>query len=193
MNNPSQLGFATVISSPQQFDIYSRLLVERIIFLRGELTEEVANLIIAQMLFLDAEDPDKDIALYINSNGGALTTALAVYDVVTQLRSNISTVCIGNVSATATLLLSSGTKGKRYALPNARISIRQPILSTEGKASDIEIAAKEFLYLKESINNILAANTLQSVEKIKLDTERDLVMNPLEAKTYGLIDSIIQK
>lgn len=192
MNNPSQIGFATVISTPQQFDIYSRLLVERIIFLRGELTEEVANLIIAQMLFLDAEDPDKDIALYINSNGGALTTALAVYDVITQLRSNISTVCIGNVSATATLLLSSGTKGKRYALPNARISIRQPILSTEG-TSDIEIAAKEFIYLKESINNILVTNTNQSIEKIKLDTERDLVMNALEAKTYGLIDTIIQK
>jgi ATP-dependent Clp protease protease subunit len=191
--NSSQIGFASIIQLPQQFDVYSRLLAERIIFLRGDLTEEVANLTIAQMMFLDAEDPDKDITLYINSNGGAFTTVLGIYDAITQLRSDVATVCIGNASATAAFLLSSGTKGKRYALPNARITIRQALSSIEGKATDVEVAAKEIMYLKESINKILAANTSQSIEKIKLDAERDLVMSAEEAKAYGLIDSIIQK
>lgn len=191
--NPLQLGFASVIQLPQQFDIYSRLLADRIIFLRGELTKEVANLIVAQMLFMDAEDPDKDITLYINSSGGAFTTVLAIYDAITQIRTDVSTVCIGNATATAAFLLSSGTKGKRYALPNARITIRQAFLSAEGKATDIEVAAKEITYLKESINKILAANTNQSIDKIKLDAERDLVMSAEEAKAYGLIDNIIER
>jgi ATP-dependent Clp protease, protease subunit len=191
--NSSQIGFASIIQSPQQFDVYSRLLAERIIFLRGDLTEEIANLVIAQMMFLDAEDPNKDITLYINSSGGAFTTVLAIYDAITQLRCHVATVCIGNASATAAFLLSSGTKGKRYALPNARITIGQTFLSVEGKATNIEVAAKEIMYLKESINKILAANTLQSIEKIKLDSERDWVMNAEEARDYGLIDNIIQR
>ena len=133
------------------------------------------------------------ITLYINSSEGAFTTVLAIYDTISQIHADVSTVCIGNASATAALLLSSGTKGKRYALPNARITISQVSLSAEGKATDIEVAAKEVMYLKKSINKILVANTLQSIEKIQLDTERDLVMNAEEAKAYGLIDSIIQK
>ncbi|MFQ4146456.1 ATP-dependent Clp protease proteolytic subunit [Chlorogloeopsis sp. ULAP02] len=197
MNSPSQIGFATIIppsrQGEMQFDIYSRLLAERIIFLRGELTEEIANLIVAQMLFLDAEDPDKDITLYINSSGSSLTAALTLYDAMTQLRTDICTVCIGTAAATAAFLLSSGTKGKRYALPNARITIRQPSGSAEGKATEIEVAAREILYLRESMNRIIAANTGQPEERIKLDSERDFVMSAEQAKDYGLIDSIILK
>jgi ATP-dependent Clp protease protease subunit len=197
MNSPFQIGFATIIQPFQQgemqLDIYSRLLAERIIFLRGELTEEIGNLIVAQMLFLDAKDPDQDITLYINSSGGSLTAALAMYDTMTQLRTDICTVCIGTAVATAAFLLSSGTKGKRYALPNARITIRQPSGSAEGKATEIEVAAREILYLRESINRILAANIGQPEERIKLDSERDFVMSAEEAKAYGLVDNIIQK
>ena len=197
MNLPSQLGFATVIEpsnqGKQQFDIYSRLLAERIIFLQGEITEEKANLIVAQMLFLDAEDPDKDITLYLNSYGSSFTAALAVYDAMTQLRTDICTVCIGTAAATALFLLSSGTKGKRYALPNARISIRQPSGSAEGKANEIETVAKEILHLRQSINRIMAANTGQSIERIELDSQRDFFMNAEDAKAYGLVDSIIRK
>ncbi|WP_315787823.1 ATP-dependent Clp protease proteolytic subunit [Fischerella sp. JS2] len=197
MNSPSQIGFATIIQPSQQeeiqFDIYSRLLAERIIFLRGELTEEIANLIVAQMLFLDAKDPEQDTTLYINSSGGSLTAALAVYDTMTQLRTDICTVCIGNATATAAFLLCSGTKGKRYTLPNARITIRQPSTSTEGKATEIEVAATEILYLRETMNRIIAANTGQPEERIKLDSERDFVMSAEEAKAYGLVDNIIQK
>ncbi|MBE9049738.1 ATP-dependent Clp protease proteolytic subunit [Nostocales cyanobacterium LEGE 11386] len=175
------------------FDIYSRLLAERIIFLKGELTEEIANLIVAQMLFLDHEDADKDITLYINSSEGSVTAAMAVYDAINQLRPDICTVCIGAAAAMAAFLLSSGTKGKRLAVPNARITIRQPSGMTEGKASDIEVVAKEILYLRESINKILAINTGQTKERIELDSERDFFMSAEKAKAYGLIDGIIQK
>jgi ATP-dependent Clp protease protease subunit len=197
MKSSSQIGFATIIQPSQQgempLDIYSRLLAERIIFLRGELTEEIANLIVAQMLFLDAKDPEQDITLYINSSGGSLTAALAIYDTMTQLRTHMCTVCISTASATAAFLLSSGTKGKRYALPNARITIRQPSGSTEGKATEIEVAAREIVYLRETMNRIIAANTGQPEERIKLDSERDFVMSAEEAKAYGLVDNIIQK
>ncbi|PLZ89201.1 ATP-dependent Clp protease proteolytic subunit [Fischerella muscicola CCMEE 5323] len=197
MKSSSQIGFATIIQPSQQgempLDIYSRLLAERIIFIRGELTEEIANLIVAQMLFLDAKDPEQDITLYINSSGGSLTAALAIYDTMTQLRTYMCTVCIGTAAATAAFLLSSGTKGKRHALPNARITIRQPSGSTEGKATEIEVAAREIVYLRETMNRIIAANTGQPEERIKLDSERDFVMSAEEAKAYGLVDNIIQK
>ncbi len=175
------------------FDIYSRLLAERIIFLKGEMTEEIANLIVAQILFLDAEDPEKDITLYINSSGGSVTAAMAVYDTMNQIRTDVCTVCIGTAAAIGAFLLSSGTKGKRYALPNARITVRQPSGGIEGKASYLEIAAQEILYLKESINRILATNTGKSKEQIERDSERDFFMGAEEAKTYGLVDNIIMK
>lgn len=176
-----------------ELNIYSRLLAERIIFLQSEFTEELANLVVAQLLFLDAEDPNLDITLYINSSGGSLTSAMTVYDAINQIRSDICTVCIGTAASMGAFLLSSGTKGKRYALPNARITLRQPSGGTQGKASDIEVAAKEILYLKKSINRILASNTGQSEERIEIDSERDLFMSAEEAKAYGIVDSIITK
>lgn len=197
MNFSTQGNIPIVIQSSDKgertLDIYSRLLAERIVFLQGELTEETANLIVAQMLFLDAEDPKQDITLYINSSGGSVTAAMTVYDAMNQLRSKVCTVCIGTAASMGAFLLSSGAKGKRLALPNARIAIRQPSGGTQGKASDIEVAAKEILYLRESINTILAANTSQSKEQIELDSERDLFMSAEQAKAYGLVDSIITK
>ncbi|GAX40587.1 ATP-dependent Clp protease proteolytic subunit ClpP [Tolypothrix sp. NIES-4075] len=196
MNLPYQIGLATVISTKDKensFDIYSRLLAERIIFIKGELTEETANLIVAQMLFLDYEDPEKDITLYINSSGSSITAAMAVYDTISQIRTDVCTVCIGNAAAMGAFLLSSGTKGKRLALPNARITIRQLSGSSEGKATDIEVAAKEVLFLRESVNRIFAVNTGQSKEQIDSDSERDFFMSAEEALIYGLIDSIINK
>ena len=196
MNLPYKLGLANVIYTKDRensFDISSRLLAERIIFIKGELTEETANLIVAKMLFLDAEDPEKDITLYINSSGGSITAAMAVYDTMSQIRTDVCTVCLGNAAAMGALLLSSGTKGKRLALPNARITIHQLSGSSEGKATDIEVAAKEILYLRESVNRIFAANTGQSKEQIDKDSERDFFMSAEEALIYGLIDSIINK
>ena len=197
MNFSTQGNIPIVIQSSDKgertLDIYSRLLAERIVFLQGELTEETANLIVAQMLFLDAEDPKQDITLYINTSGGSVTAAMTVYDAMNQLRSKVCTVCIGTAASMGAFLLSSGAKGKRFALPNARIAIRQPSGGTQGKASDIEVAAKEILYLRESINTILAANTSQSKERIELDSERDLFMSAEQAKAYGLVDSIITK
>jgi ATP-dependent Clp protease protease subunit len=174
------------------FDIYSRLLATRVLFLRGEITEEIANLTVAQMLFLDAEDPGRDIFLYINSSDGSATAALAIYDTMTQVRSDICTVCIGTAKGMGAFLLSSGTKGKRSALPNARIAIAQPLGNTQGTASDIEVAAREILHLRETVHTILAANTGQSLEQIKFDSERDFYLNAEAAKAYGLIDNIIQ-
>jgi ATP-dependent Clp protease protease subunit len=197
MNFPYQSGFAMIIqpaeTQDRAFDIYSRLLIERIIFVKGELTEEIANLIVAQMMFLDAEDPEKEITLYINSAGGSVMAAMAIYDAMNQLRPDVSTVCIGTAASIGAFLLSSGTKGKRYALPNARITLRQPSGGTEGKASDIQVIAKEILYLRESMNQILAANTGKSKQQIELDSERDFFMSAEEAKAYGLVDSIITK
>ncbi len=197
MNNSPQYNLPIVIQSTSEgertFDIYSRLLVERIIFLKGELTEELANLIVAQLLFLNAENPEKDISLFINSSEGSTTAAMAVYDTMWQISAEVSTVCIGSSAMLGVFLLSSGAKGKRYALPNARIRISQPSSATEGKASDIEVVAKEILHLRESINKIIAANTGKSKEQIQADSERDLFMSAKEAQAYGLVDSIIQK
>jgi ATP-dependent Clp protease, protease subunit len=197
MNSPTQPSIPIVIQpsaqGEQAFDIYSRLLAERIIFLRSEVTDETANLIVAQLLFLDAEDPERDIFFYINSPGGSVTSGMAVYDTMQQIRAEICTVCLGMAASMGAFLLSSGTKGKRYALPNARIMIHQPSGGAQGPASDIEVAAKEILHFKETINRILAANTGQSKERIELDSERDYFMSAEEAKTYGLIDSIVLK
>ncbi|MEH2006013.1 ATP-dependent Clp endopeptidase proteolytic subunit ClpP [Nostoc sp.] len=197
MNFKSQISIPIIIQQSergeQALDIYSRLLTERIIFLRNEVTDEIANLIVAQMLFLDAEDPEQDITLYINSPGGSVTAGMAIYDAMNQIRSEVCTVCIGVAASMGTFLLAAGTKGKRYALPNARIMIHQPLGGAQGKASDIEIAAKEILYFRQLINKIFAANTGKSPEQIELDSERDFFMSAEEAKTYGLIDSIILK
>jgi ATP-dependent Clp protease protease subunit len=197
MNSPVQPSLPIVVqqtdSGQLTFDIYSRLLAERIIFVKGELTDEKANLIIAQILFLDAQDPEKDITLYINSSEGAILAAIAIYDTMQQIRSELCTVCIGTAAAMGAFLLSSGTKGKRYALPNARITLRQPSASAQGKSTDIEVAAKEILYLRETINKILSANTGQSKERIEIDSERDFFMSAEQAKAYGLIDNIITK
>jgi ATP-dependent Clp protease, protease subunit len=174
-------------------DIYSHLLIQRIIFLKDELTEEIANTIVAQMLFLDAEDSDKDITLLINNFGGSTMAAMTVYDAINQIRPDICTVCMGTAAAMGAFLLSCGTKGKRYALPNARITLRQPSGKAEGRASDIEVAAREIMYLRESINKILAENTGRSQQQIDRDTQRDFIMSAEEAKAYGLIDNIVTK
>ena len=173
------------------FDIYSRLLAERIVFLKSEVTDETANLIVAQLLFLDADDPERDITLYINSPGGSVTAGMAVYDAMNQIRCDVCTVCVGFAASMGAFLLSSGTKGKRYALPNARIMIHQPSGGAQGVASDIEVAAREILRIKETINKILAANTGQPLDKIERDSDRDFFMSAEEAKAYGLIDGVI--
>jgi ATP-dependent Clp protease, protease subunit len=175
------------------FDLYFHLLTKRIIFLRGDLTEETANEIIAQLLFLDAEDSERDIFLYINNSSGSVTVALAIHDTIQQIDSDVCTVCVGTAAFMGTILLSSGTKGKRYALPNARIRIQQPSGNIEGKATDIAIVAKEISYQKETINRILAANTGRSPELIEQDTQRDFFLSATEAKAYGLIDEIVSK
>ncbi len=196
--NPPEPGkipitLSSLDNSDQAFNIYSHLLAKRIIFLRGELTEETANEIIAQLLFLDAEDSEQDIFLYINSSDGSVTAALAVYDTIQQIRSDVCTVCVGTAASMGAILLSSGTKEKRYALPNARIRIQQPSGNVEGKAIDIETAAKEILYQRETINRILAVNTGRSQELIEHDTQRDFFLSATEAKAYGLIDKIVTK
>jgi ATP-dependent Clp protease, protease subunit len=197
MNSPVQPNIPIIIQPSERgeraLDIYSRLLAERIVFLRGEVNEETANLVVAQLLFLDAEDSERDISLFINSPGGAITAGMAIYDTMNQIRAQVSTVCVGVAASMGAFLLSSGAKGKRYALPNARIMIHQPSGGAEGKATDIEIAAKEILYFRQLINRILAANTGQSIEKIEMDSERDFFMSAEQAKDYGLIDSIILK
>ncbi|MBX4187877.1 MAG: ATP-dependent Clp endopeptidase proteolytic subunit ClpP [Candidatus Doudnabacteria bacterium] len=176
------------------FDIYSRLLKERIIFLGEPVDDNVANLIIAQMLFLDAEDPKKDIKLYINSPGGVVTSALAIYDTMKFVRPDVSTVCIGQAASAAAVLLASGTAGKRMSLPNARILIHQPHImgGIGGQVTDIEIQTKEILRIKNQTNQILSNHTGQAMKKIEADTDRDFFMTPYEAKEYGLIDNVIE-
>lgn len=192
-----QFSIPMVIQSSDKgdkaFDIYSRLLAERIVFLKSEVTDETANLIVAQLLFLDADDPERDITLYINSPGGSVTAGMAVYDAMNQIRCDVCTVCVGFAASMGAFLLSSGTQGKRYALPNARIMIHQPSGGAQGVASDIEVAARELLRTKETINRILAANTGQPLEKIQRDSDRDFFMSAEEAKAYGLIDGVILK
>ena len=173
------------------YDIYSRLLKERIIFLGGPMDDSVANVVVAQMLFLESEDPDKDIHLYINSPGGVVTAGLAIYDTMQYIKPDVSTICVGQAASMGSILLTAGAKGKRYALPHARIMIHQPLGGAQGQSTDIQIQAKEILRLREVGNEILAHHTGQDTEKINVDTERDNFMSAEEAKEYGLIDEVV--
>ncbi|VWX33909.1 ATP-dependent Clp protease proteolytic subunit (Endopeptidase Clp) (Caseinolytic protease) (Protease Ti) (Heat shock protein F21.5) [Limnobacter sp. 130] len=174
------------------YDIYSRLLKERVIFLVGPINDQMANVIVAQMLFLESENPDKDIALYINSPGGSVSAGMAIYDTMQFIKPDVSTLCTGLAASMGAFLLSSGTKGKRFSLPNSRIMIHQPLGGVQGQASDIEIHAKEILYLREKLNGILAENTGKSIEEIARDTDRDNFMGADSAKEYGLIDDVLK-
>ena len=175
------------------FDIYSRLLKERIIFLTGPIYDQVAALICAQLLFLESENPNKDISFYINSPGGVVTAGLAVYDTMQYIRSPVSTVCVGMAASAGSLLLTAGAKGKRYALPNSQVMIHQPSGGAQGQATDIEIHAREILKTREQLNRIYADRTGQSIEKIRADMERDFFLDPEESKAYGLIDQVLDK
>jgi ATP-dependent Clp protease protease subunit len=175
------------------YDIYSRLLKERIIFLGAPIDDEIANLVIAQLLFLESEDPDKEINIYINSPGGSVYAGLAIYDTMQHVRCPVSTLCVGMAASMAALLLGAGEKGSRASLPHARILIHQPLGGFKGQAADIDIQAREILNLREELNKILAKHTKQPIEKIKKDTDRDYYMNPGEAKEYGIIDTIMEK
>ncbi len=175
------------------YDIFSRLLKERIIFLGTPITDEIANLVIAQLLFLESEDPKKDIYLYINSPGGVVTAALAIYDTIQYIKPNVVTICIGQAASGAAILLAAGEKGKRFILPTARVMIHQVMGGAEGPAKDVEIQTKEIMRVKEEINQILSRHTGQSLEKIEKDTDRDFYMSAYEAKNYGIVDEIISK
>lgn len=175
------------------YDIYSRLLKERVIFLVGPVDDHTANVIVAQMLYLESENPDKDISLYINSPGGSVSAGLAIYDTMQFIKPDISTMCVGQAASMGALLLTAGTKGKRYCLPHSRVMIHQPLGGYQGQATDIEIHTREILKIRSQLNDLLAFHTGQSVETIATDTERDNFMGPLEAKQYGLIDELIER
>lgn len=175
----------------RSYDIYSKLLKDRIIFLGDEVNDATAGLIVAQLLFLESEDPDKDIHLYINSPGGSITAGMAIYDTMQYIKPDVSTICIGMAASMGAFLLAAGAKGKRLALPNSEITIHQPLGGTRGQATDIEIHAKRILKMKDTLNQILSERTGQPLEKIQMDTERDNFMSSIEAKEYGLIDEVI--
>lgn len=175
----------------RSYDIFSRLLKDRIIFLGDQVNDATAGLVVAQLLFLEADDPDKDIHLYINSPGGSITAGMAIYDTMQYIKPDVSTICIGMAASMGAFLLAAGAKGKRYALPNSEIMIHQPLGGTQGQATDIEIHAKRILKMKESLNKILSERTGQPLEKIQMDTERDNFMSADEAKEYGLIDDVM--
>jgi ATP-dependent Clp protease, protease subunit len=177
----------------RSYDIYSRLLKERVIFLVGEVNDQVANVLIAQMLFLESENPDKDIHLYINSPGGAVTAGLAIYDTMQFIKPDVSTMCIGQACSAGSLLLMAGAHGKRYSLPNSRVMIHQPSGGAQGQATDIEIQAREILYVRQRLNQLYVEHTGQPLEKIERDMERDRFMSAEDAKAYGLIDSVLGK
>jgi ATP-dependent Clp protease protease subunit len=177
----------------RSYDIYSRLLKDRIIFLGTEVDDYVANVVIAQLLFLEAEDPDKDIHIYINTPGGVVTAGLAIYDTMQFVRPDVATVCVGQASSMGAVLLAAGAKGKRTSLPNSRIMIHQPIGGARGQATDIGIQAKEILRLREELNRMLALHTGQPLERVSADTERDFFLSPEEAKAYGIIDQVVEK
>ena len=177
----------------RSYDIYSKLLKDRIIFLGDEVNDATAGLIVAQLLFLESEDPDKDIHLYINSPGGSITAGMAIYDTMQYIKPDVSTICIGMAASMGAFLLAAGAKGKRLALPNSEIMIHQPLGGTRGQATDIEIHAKRILKMKDTLNQILSERTGQPLERIKMDTERDNFMSSMEAKEYGLIDEVITK
>jgi len=175
----------------RQYDIYSRLLIDRIVFLGGEVNDNVANVIIAQLLFLEADNPEKDIHFYINSPGGVVTSGLAIYDTIKYIKPDVKTYCLGQAASMGSFLLAGGAKGKRYAMPNSRIMIHQPSGGFQGQATDIEIQSKEILRLKHSLNKEFAANTGKSIEVVKSDMERDNYMSAEEAKSYGIIDEVL--
>ncbi|UUM22341.1 ATP-dependent Clp endopeptidase proteolytic subunit ClpP [Mycoavidus sp. SF9855] len=175
------------------YDIYSRLLKERVVFLIGEVNDQTANLIVAQLLFLESENPDKDISLYINSPGGSVSAGMAIYDTLQFIKPEVSTLCMGLAASMGAFLLAAGAKDKRFALPNARIMIHQPLGGARGQASDIEIQAREILYLKERLNQLLSTHTGQPVERIARDTDRDNFMSADDARTYGLVDQVLYK
>jgi ATP-dependent Clp protease protease subunit len=177
--------------SERAYDIFSRLLKDNIIFIGSEINDSIANLVIAQLLYLEAENKEKEISLYINSPGGNITSGLAIYDTMQFIHSEVTTICVGQAASMAAVLLSAGTPGKRYSLPNARVIIHQPLGGFQGQASDIAIQAKEILRMRESINKILMRHTKQSEERINADIERDFIMTPEQAKDYGIIDTIL--
>ena len=176
----------------RSYDIYSRLLKDRIIFVTGEIEDHMANLIIAQLLFLESEDPDKDVHLYINSPGGSVSAGLAIYDTMQYIRPDVSTICVGMAASMASVLLAAGTKGKRFALPHSRVMIHQPLGGAQGQATDIAIHAREILRVREEMNNILALHTGKTPAQIQEDTERDHFMISMEAKEYGLVDQVVE-
>lgn len=176
----------------RSWDIFSRLLKDRIIFLGSEIDDLVSNVIVAQLLYLESEDPDKEIALYINSPGGIITSGFAIYDTMNHVKCPVSTICIGQAASMGAFLLSSGAKGRRFSLPNSRIMVHQPLGGARGQATDIQIQAREILRLKEKLNHILAANTGQSLEQVEKDTDRDRFMSADEAKEYGLVDEVMR-
>lgn len=196
--SPKALGLVPMViettgRGERAYDIYSRMLKERVIFAVGQVEDHMANLIVAQLLFLESENPDKDIHLYINSPGGAVTSGMAIYDTMQFIKPDVSTVCIGQAASMGALLLAGGAKGKRFSLPHARIMIHQPLGGFQGQASDIDIHAREILRVRERLNHILVKHTGQSIKKIETDTERDNFMDGKEAVAYGLVDAVIEK
>ncbi len=189
---PNPIVIEQTARGERQYDIYSRLLLERIVFLGTEVNDTVANLIVAQMFFLESSDPDKDVHLYINSPGGSVYAGLGIYDVMQFIKCDVSTYCIGMAASMGALLLTAGEKGKRYSLPNSRIMIHQPIGGAKGQASDIEIQAKEILHLKDLLNRILSHHSGKNVEQVKKDTDRDNYLSAKEAVDYGLIDKVVE-
>ncbi|MEE2731923.1 ATP-dependent Clp endopeptidase proteolytic subunit ClpP [Ketobacter sp.] len=177
----------------RSFDIYSRLLKERVIFMVGQVEDHMANLIVAQLLFLESENPDKDIHFYINSPGGSVTAGMAIYDTMQFIKPDVSTMCVGQACSMGSLLLTAGASGKRYCLPNSRVMIHQPLGGFQGQASDIEIHAREIIQMKKRLNEILASHTGQPIEKIEQDTDRDNFMSAYDAKEYGLVDQVLEK
>jgi ATP-dependent Clp protease, protease subunit len=200
MNNwtqePSGLGYIPMVieqsgRGERAYDIYSRLLKERVVFMVGPVNDMTANVVVAQLLFLESENPDKDIYLYINSPGGSITSGMAIYDTMRFIKPDVSTLCIGQAASMGAFLLSAGTKGKRFVLPNSRVMIHQPLGGFQGQATDIEIHAKEILYLKERLNNLLAEHTGQPIETIERDTDRDNFMSAETAVAYGMADKVL--
>lgn len=190
MNNLVPMVVEQSARGERSFDIYSRLLRERIVFLVGEVNDQTANLVVAQLLFLEAEDPDKDISFYINSPGGSVTAGMSIYDTMNFIKCDVSTICIGQACSMGAFLLSAGAKGKRFALPNSRVMIHQPLGGFRGQASDIEIHAKNILFMKRKLNEMLALHTGKSIEQIEQDTDRDNFMSSDESMEYGLIDKV---
>jgi ATP-dependent Clp protease protease subunit len=195
---PSDLGYVPMVieqsgRGERAYDIYSRLLRERVIFLVGPVDDMTANVIVAQLLFLEADNPDKDISLYINSPGGSVTAGMAIYDTMQFIKPDVSTLCIGQAASMGALLLAAGEKGKRFCLPNSRVMIHQPLGGFQGQASDIEIHAKEILFLKEKLNQILASHTGQTLKRIATDTDRDNFLSAEQSVEYGMVDQVISK